>query len=253
MLVNKATALETSAHMDEIWEGLQHALQAEGIDFLIYLTVDARFENPLLRTNIPQIYADMPPERDPFLSHCCHSYDITLTGISYLPDYDYLPDSAKAFIARARKTGFQSGMGIPMRLQSSQRFGGFNLGTRLEQSEFEATIVPRAEEFRLFCLLMHRRLEELAHANPNAVPDDFRTLLIAPEESGLASLSPREREVAYLIARGVSRKECARLCTISPHTVSEYLKSVYRKLNINNRVALTQMVLQQPAAPVPMG
>lgn len=236
----------------EIWDGVQDALHQEGIDFLIYLTVDAAFENPVLLTNIPSIYGQMPPQKDPFLSHCCNSYAVTHTGLSYLPDYNYLPASAKVFIENARATGFASGLGIPMRLQKSVRFGGFNLGTRLNRDDFETRIAPRAEEFRLFCLLVHRRLEELALSEPDPTPPDFRRLLIAPEDSGLFDLSPREREVAYLVARGVSRKECARLCAISPHTVSEYLKSVYKKLAINNRVELAQKFMQHREDTVPL-
>lgn len=246
MLIEKASTVETAAYVDDVWKGAQDTLRQEGIEFVIYLSVDQNYKNPILFTNIPHIYGDMPPENDPFLEHCCNSYAITPVGPSFLPDYKYLSADEKAFIQKASKTGFSRGLGIPMRLAGSGRFGGFMLGTRLDQDAFDSKIIPRSEEFRLFCLLVHRRLEELADAARATHDNDFRQLLIAPQDTGLDGLSPREREVAYLIARGVSRKECARLCAISPNTVSEYLKSVYKKLDINNRVELAQTVMRHP-------
>ncbi len=48
-------------------------------------------------------------------------------------------------------------------------------------------------------------------------------------------LSPREFELLELIARGFTSKEAARKLHISPYTVSEYLKSVYRKMGVRSR------------------
>lgn len=240
MLADQARRLETLGGFDDIWKAVQDTLAEEGIDFFIYLTVDLDFTRPHLLTNIPQIYDGFPPQNDPFLSHCCDSYAIALTGSAYLPDHDYLRDAEKAFIARAQRSGFQTGLGIPMRLQGASRFGGFNLGTRLDRTTFEDRILPRREEFRLYCLLAHRRIEELSASFENE-NGEFPRTLIAPQHDEIAALTPREREVAYLVAQGFSRKECARLCSISQHTVSDYLKSVYGKLGINDRVRLAQL------------
>lgn len=48
-------------------------------------------------------------------------------------------------------------------------------------------------------------------------------------------LSPRELELLELVARGFTSKEAARKLGISPYTVSEYLKSVYRKMGVRSR------------------
>lgn len=48
-------------------------------------------------------------------------------------------------------------------------------------------------------------------------------------------LTPREVEVLTLVAKGLSRKEIARLLEITPHTASGYIKSIYQKLNISSR------------------
>ncbi len=49
-------------------------------------------------------------------------------------------------------------------------------------------------------------------------------------------LTRREFEVLCLIAKGLSTKEVARVLMISNHTVSDYLKALYVKLGVNNRV-----------------
>lgn len=252
MLLDAAHAFDHLGTRSDIWTHVETSLAQLGLNCLIYLTVDQTWQEPVLLTNIPTLYAGADPTSDPFLSHCCHSYDITLTGPGYLPDYEYLPAQAKAFITRARDTGFETGLGIPMRLLGSARFGGFNMGTDLDRDSFEKTILPRAEELRTFCLLAHRRFEELQADPDSAITTDGRVRMIAPDHDPISQLTPREREIAYLIAQGFSRKECARLCALSPHTVADHLKSVYRKLDVNDRVALSHM-MRAPNAPAPLG
>lgn len=48
-------------------------------------------------------------------------------------------------------------------------------------------------------------------------------------------LSPRERELLEYLARGLSRKEVARLMEFSPYTVAEYMQGIYRKLQVRSR------------------
>ncbi len=244
MLMDKAAAIERLDDVELIWKKLSDALEPLGIEFLNYLTVEQDFGAPMLFSNISQIYQDQQPQKDPFLSHCCDSYEITLTGAEYLRDYPYLPPDAQAFIKAAELTGFRTGIGIPMRLRGSERFGGFNLGTRMDRQSFKSKVLPRKEELRLFCLIIHRRIEELSATPPveEANDDVFRKRLVAPEHPALADLTPREQEVAYLIASGLSRKECARLCEISPNTVSDYVKAVYAKLGVNDRVMLARLL-----------
>jgi DNA-binding NarL/FixJ family response regulator len=63
------------------------------------------------------------------------------------------------------------------------------------------------------------------------------TVPIDPE---LDQLSPREREVLRLIARGYTYKEVARALTISTKTVESHVSSVLRKLQLSTRHELTR-------------
>lgn len=48
-------------------------------------------------------------------------------------------------------------------------------------------------------------------------------------------LTPRETDLLRAFAGGASYKEAARLLDISPHTVGNHVKSIYRKLEVNSR------------------
>lgn len=243
-----ASKIETYDNLTDIWASVLDVVATVDLEFAIYLTVAPDRSDVLLLTNVSEIYDGHDPAQDPFLEHCCASYDITRTGPSYLEEHAYLSDESKLFIKKASDSGFRTGLAIPMRLEGSERFGGFNLGSRLQRAEFEEKIIPIAEQLRFFCLLAHRRIEEVTAQDTYSSPEEidetsgFRKRLISPQPTQLDKLTPREREVIYLIARGMTRKECARMCKISPHTVSDYMKSAYRKLGVRNKVEAARIV-----------
>ena len=229
MLIEKATALEDQTSADAVWAYAMDVFRAAELPYVIYIMTDAERTRLTLRTNIPQLYAATDPAQDPFLDYCCHSYEPTRTGIAYLPDYAYLPDSAQVFIRGAETVGFRSGFGFPMHLESSPRFGGFNLGCGLDREAFEAQFAARMSDLQAFCFLVHRRLGEL-EKDPGRLA---------------GTLSPREREILTLICNGASRKEAAKVLNLSPHTVAEYSKSAYRKLSVKNRAEAARHIFGQ--------
>jgi DNA-binding CsgD family transcriptional regulator len=59
------------------------------------------------------------------------------------------------------------------------------------------------------------------------------------EVNGVTS---REREVATLLARGLSNAEIAEILVLSPHTVQDHVKSLYEKLGVGSRQELVARV-----------
>ena len=59
-------------------------------------------------------------------------------------------------------------------------------------------------------------------------------------DEDLNQLTPREREVLRLIARGYAYKEVARQLTLSVKTIETHVSSVLRKLQLSNRKELTR-------------
>jgi DNA-binding CsgD family transcriptional regulator/PAS domain-containing protein len=68
----------------------------------------------------------------------------------------------------------------------------------------------------------------------------------APVQSPL--LSPREREVVELVARGLSNREIAELASISRNTVKQHLKRVFRKAGVGSRAELAAAVGREQSA-----
>lgn len=55
-----------------------------------------------------------------------------------------------------------------------------------------------------------------------------------PEEDD-PDLSPREYELLQLLARGQNNRQAAEALSLSPHTVGDHVKSIYRKLGVSSR------------------
>jgi DNA-binding CsgD family transcriptional regulator len=58
----------------------------------------------------------------------------------------------------------------------------------------------------------------------------------------LDPLTPRERDVAVLLAEGFTYKEIALNLGISPHTVNTHVKAVLRKLKISGSRRLAALI-----------
>lgn len=84
-------------------------------------------------------------------------------------------------------------------------------------------------------------LRGIVNGAPPLSPSVARRLLQHYEEPAPkeAHLTPREREVLVLIAKGFHVKRVAQLLEISPNTCSGYVKTIYRKLDINSRAEAT--------------
>ena len=52
---------------------------------------------------------------------------------------------------------------------------------------------------------------------------------------GACCLNDRERDILGMFARGLSYKETARVLEISLHTVNDYVKSIYSKLDVHSK------------------
>jgi DNA-binding NarL/FixJ family response regulator len=64
---------------------------------------------------------------------------------------------------------------------------------------------------------------------------------VAP--GALAALTPREAEVAVLVADGLADRAIAERLHLSHHTVGQHVKRIYRRLDVDSRVALTRLLL----------
>lgn len=128
----------------------------------------------------------------------------------------------RAFIAALREHGITNGFGVPL-------FGPDN---RDAYGAFGFTKGYTPTEEQIVALTMVGRL---AH--------DRVCQLVALEEGNVV-LSRRETEVLGLIAIGKSNSIIAQLLGISPETVSTYVKRIYAKLGVSDRVGATVKALK---------
>jgi DNA-binding NarL/FixJ family response regulator len=63
---------------------------------------------------------------------------------------------------------------------------------------------------------------------------------IEADDPATRALSAREREIALLLANGLTHVKVGAICRLSPHTVRTYIRRLYSKLGIQNRAGLAR-------------
>ena len=63
----------------------------------------------------------------------------------------------------------------------------------------------------------------------------YRLMIIPAQTEKFLPLSPREQEIARLVAQGYPNKVIARQLNISHWTVASYIKRIFSKLNVSTR------------------
>jgi DNA-binding CsgD family transcriptional regulator len=71
-------------------------------------------------------------------------------------------------------------------------------------------------------------------------------ITVSKADTGLASLTPQQRQIALLAAAGHTNKEIASRLFLSPRTVSTHLYQVFPKLGITSRAALRDALGDTP-------
>jgi DNA-binding CsgD family transcriptional regulator len=67
-------------------------------------------------------------------------------------------------------------------------------------------------------------------------------------DTGLAALTPRQREIAALVARGLRNRDIAAVLGTSPHTVHNQLKAIFARLELDGRAELAVLADREARA-----
>ncbi|GHA12114.1 hypothetical protein GCM10008090_22470 [Arenicella chitinivorans] len=242
-MLDRINEVEATRSLSEFWLKCEMVILGLGFDGFVY-TIASKVGNDFYYyDNLGLHDPGDSAFYDPFLEFCCHSYDPVPTGVEFMADYSYIPQSAVDFIQHAAdKTGMISGLGVPVRLAGSNRYGGFNLLTRKPRAEFEAFISEMQERTQLFCVLAQRHIEQLLDQEQILMQGAEQYSLDDAEKLG--KLTTRERDVLRRLVDGISRKACAHQLSLAESTVDSHIKSIYRKLEVHNRVEATKVAFQ---------
>lgn len=193
------------------------------------------------------IVEDDPVVRDHFIEIVSGARELDLAGFAstlararellvlrpdlFLLDIGLPDGSGLDFVAEARSVGARALMvtsfGDRETVVAAIRAGadGYLLKDSTSDSVLEGIRVVLAGGAPISAAAAVYLLERLRSDNGMADPD-------AVEDSGL---TPREIELLKIFAKGSSYKEAARALGISPLTVGNYVKSIYRKLAVHTR------------------
>jgi DNA-binding CsgD family transcriptional regulator len=216
-------------------------LSKYGFDFVFY-KVKHSYKNTSTRWgNINIGTKELPAfQDDPFFKYCCSTYAPSYTGADFIEDYPFLTQAEADYVQPAVAAGFQTGMAVPTYIDPETRISGFNLGSRLGKQEF----LKKVDEFKfkisLACVLVERSLQNTC-SEATQKPEKE---LVSDE-----SLTPRERDILFLLSQGFSRKEMALMTNLSPHTISDYIKKLYIKLAVSNRSEATRKAMTMGLTP----
>lgn len=74
----------------------------------------------------------------------------------------------------------------------------------------------------------------------NIYKQGFKTSSIL-SENNVATVTPRQHEILFLLAQGLLNKQIAYELSISTNTVKAHLHEIFKQLNVNNRTAAVQI------------
>jgi DNA-binding CsgD family transcriptional regulator/tetratricopeptide (TPR) repeat protein len=131
------------------------------------------------------------------------------------------------------------------------------LGTAIDAfgPHLQADSIHSAESVRNH--LSPRRMAELSAQHPYFTKDDaIAKALGVPSPTGSPEetrqlLTPREREIAWLVAEGLSNRSIAQNLVISPRTVDGHVENILAKLGFASRAQIAAWVAQQSVPPPP--
>ncbi len=98
---------------------------------------------------------------------------------------------------------------------------------------------------KLFSAIRAVAQGELAFS-PEMANQVLHTMADAPQPvASLRRLSPREREIAVLVARGLRNRDMAQELSISENTVKRHLQSIFTKTGTQDRLELAVLALNE--------
>ena len=162
-----------------------------------------------------------------------------LRGVDGVPDVQRVNPSARIVVLASAPSERQAVFAL---VAGARGYCDRNIAPSLVRKA--ATVVQRGEIWIGRGVVPHllRRITSLTPADDGAGKD--RSL-----PTRFEFLAPRERQIALLVGAGANNKEIAGQLSITEATVKAHLTSVFRKLNVSDRLRLALVVSGQRPKP----
>jgi DNA-binding CsgD family transcriptional regulator len=126
----------------------------------------------------------------------------------------------------------------------------------LRSSRQDETSVLNHRQFDIISPVDNQKISINLHLIASPKKDPLLVVYLEPERKRLDMtkckqqfcLSQRELEVVSLLANGLTNKEIGEKLFISEYTVENHLRSIYRKMDVNNRTSVVHLLLQMALA-----
>ncbi|MEZ5918180.1 MAG: helix-turn-helix transcriptional regulator [Parvularculaceae bacterium] len=239
-IVNLLGPVSMASRPDDLVTPFSEAISAFGFAFVCYLTLRSNFRNNAygeaihLRSNFADIDAMVEGagriDFDPvFLDKVLKTKPFHLFQAGAGP----ASDRADApYHRRLRRHDIVDVVCVPVSAEVGD-IGVFFLSAR--GVEFHLDQLGKTA-LHVICDAVHRRHGELKNSNREIAP---------------IAMSQREQDVADLMAEGKTNKEIAGVLRISAHTVDTYIRRIFEKIGVNNRIeAAVRYALVEGLSPI---
>jgi DNA-binding CsgD family transcriptional regulator len=204
---------------------LSRQLKAKGVAAISYHVTPPFYSQVSKRTSvfhsgypkeIVALYLDPDfMESDPIPDHVM-SVGHVMTWQQVIADQK-LTEKHRNFVKVSIEQGFIDGVAVPLfGPQSRNSYFSMNFGKNIS-SEDEAVVRPLVG----IAQSCHRRICAIINQAEDTIP----------------ALSTREGEVLYWISRGKSNRDMATILTISEATVDSYVRRLFKKLDVHDRIS----------------
>ena len=141
-------------------------------------------------------------------------------------------DATGELTAITEDLGVRSSMGAPLEVNGERR--GVLLAASARPDRFGARDLEFLEAVSEWIGLVTHRAELLERLSARAAAEGFRR----GAEEALALLTNRQREVAGLIAEGLSNREIAERLVLVEGTVANHVEGILRRLGFKTRTQI---------------
>ncbi len=120
---------------------------------------------------------------------------------------------------------------------------GAKNGTHLNGRPVEVAALRAGDRIGIGVVELVVGFEDVLEARSGAIAESASPTG-TPPRTGDSRLRKREREVAELVAEGITNAAIAERLSISPRTVSTHITKIYERLGLKSRAALTRWVVR---------